>query len=302
MEPITFWREQEQRFRELSDPLRQLKAARSGESPAEMLTIWRENLALVNAKPGDHVDAINSLEQAIAQVSGWLERGEHIMRWNIVVHCPSSDAMMPVLKQRFLNEAALAAVAAEVVPRGTTFDVAVDAWLDFLATEYSPFYDRDARINDLAEASAVMCTTLATRAYTHRAPNRPDPRELSIPLQSSIRISNWPDLEIRVLSDHRVHARANGADEYLNYADFGFEDKRTGNPTKAWETLLLLAHGDGVLPIDRSVKGYVTQGKRIEEIRRVLRTRYGCAENPVPALDQAYRTSFKIVVSAAFDS
>jgi hypothetical protein len=115
---------------------------------------------------------------------------------------------------------------------------------------------------------------------------------------------NWSTIEIVFLSDHRVQITVtNGGTETLNYAEFGFSNRRNGKPTKAWEILRMLAERDGrlrELPGGRGNWSHVE--KRIQEIRKVLRRRYSTTNDPLPFVDGEYRASFGVRCGPSFDA
>jgi hypothetical protein len=114
----------------------------------------------------------------------------------------------------------------------------------------------------------------------------------------------WGEISIRFLSDERVQVFIPAATQTRNYAEMGFEDRRTGRPNKAWETLRQLAQEGGLLKVDRSPQGYPRQSKRVEEIRRVLRKHFGIPQNPLP-LDKTsghYRPQFDVHCAPSFET
>jgi hypothetical protein len=111
----------------------------------------------------------------------------------------------------------------------------------------------------------------------------------------------WQDIEIRFLSDDRVQIITNGNPESYNYAELGFEDRRRGTASLAWQTLLFLAHNDGEIDLD-SIRGRerAKVEKRVEEIRKKLRRHFLIDQDPVPFLRGiGYKTAFRIVWSRA---
>ena len=61
-------------------------------------------------------------------------------------------------------------------------------------------------------------------------------------------VSSLLPIEILFLSELRVQICRNGKRmETLNFAEFGFEDARSGNPDRAWETLVILAKERGII-------------------------------------------------------
>jgi hypothetical protein len=99
-------------------------------------------------------------------VGAWLVDGEYVSQW-MVSGGPGDERARGALQARFASEAALAAVAADLVAAGASPDAAVDEWLNLLKNTPSPYYGGESfrMIQHLVAASAVMCDELATRAY-----------------------------------------------------------------------------------------------------------------------------------------
>jgi hypothetical protein len=112
----------------------------------------------------------------------------------------------------------------------------------------------------------------------------------------------WEQIEISFLSDERVQIHIGKKHETLNYAEFGFGDLRTNNPTKAWETLRTLAQLRGVIK-DGSKAGvhWPKVEKRVQEIRRVLRKHFAISSDPLRFVENlGYRARFKISCGPSF--
>jgi hypothetical protein len=138
----------------------------------------------------------------------------------------------------------------------------------------------------------------------------PEPRKE----ENRTRQRRWEDLEIEFLSDHRIQVRDGDEAQIYNYAEFGFEDRRTGRPSKAWDTLQQLAQGRGRLSgsvglrvgarATASSNAWTKVEKRIQEIRKRLRSRYPCDGDPDPIPYRAgsgYVTRFNIRLAPSFD-
>jgi hypothetical protein len=106
----------------------------------------------------------------------------------------------------------------------------------------------------------------------------------------------WEDIEITFLSDERVQIRSGKSLETRNYAEFGFQDGRSQNPNRAWETLRRLAELRGT--IRDGTEGclpWTKVEKRVQEIRKVFREHFGISSDPVPFVEgTGYRARFKI--------
>jgi hypothetical protein len=116
--------------------------------------------------------------------------------------------------------------------------------------------------------------------------------------------ATWEEIEITFLSDHRVQIVAGDGRENANYNELGFEDARNGRPKAAWETLRMLAEGRGVLEYSGiQPKDLSNTEKRVQEIRAILRRKFGLVTDPVPNVkNTGYRTAFKIGVRPSFNS
>jgi len=123
-------------------------------------------------------------------------------------------------------------------------------------------------------------------------------------LSNAAGAANWEDIEISFLSDERVQIRNGANSETLNYAEFGFEDGRSGKPNRAWEALRVLAAGRGIIR-DAAKTGGKWPGveKRIQEIRKVLRKRFLISPDPIPFVEGiGYQALFKISCRPSFDT
>ena len=124
-------------------------------------------------------------------------------------------------------------------------------------------------------------------------------RECEVGANSQV-AATWSDVSIHFLSDERVQI-VKPTMGTMNYAEMGFEDRRTGKPTLAWSTFQELAQANGVLVVDRSQTGYETQQKRVEAIRRTLKNIFGLLDNPLPVIDDTYKAQFQITWAKAAD-
>ena len=92
--------------------------------------------------------------------------------------------------------------------------------------------------------------------------------------QASPPSQKWQDLEIVFLSDDRVQIyRKKKASETLNYAEFGFNNKKTGTPNMAWLALRRFAMREGIVRDGTEASDtWANFEKRVQEIR-------GCSGN-----------------------
>ena len=106
----------------------------------------------------------------------------------------------------------------------------------------------------------------------------------------------WEQIEITFLSDERVQIRSGKNIETRNYAEFGFQEGRSKNPNRAWETLRRLAELRGV--IRDGTEGrlpWPKVEKQVQEIRKVFREHFGISSDPVPFVEgTGYQARFKI--------
>lgn len=116
--------------------------------------------------------------------------------------------------------------------------------------------------------------------------------------------NTWDAIAIRFLSDERVQIRNGTTGQTLNYAEFGFEDKRNGKPTQAWALLRLLAEKDGLIrSAAEAAQPWPKVEKRIQEIRGVFRTHFRIAADPIPYIDgTGYRARFKITCRPSYNT
>jgi hypothetical protein len=114
--------------------------------------------------------------------------------------------------------------------------------------------------------------------------------------------TTWEEIEILFLSDERVQIRNGGNRETRNYAEFGFQDGRTGNPNQAWEALRALAEKNGVIQDVTAVnQPWPKVEKRIQEIRKVLREHFHISTDPIPFVEGVgYQACFKVGCSPSF--
>jgi hypothetical protein len=130
----------------------------------------------------------------------------------------------------------------------------------------------------------------------------------ALPLQSraSVAAITWNSIEIVFLSDHSVQIRNGTEAKPLNYAEFGFVDRRNGNPNRAWGMLRTLAKERGVIRDHRSSgQAWPEIEKRIQEIRKTLREYFDLSADttdPIPYVaGTGYQARFKIGCGPSFN-
>jgi hypothetical protein len=121
----------------------------------------------------------------------------------------------------------------------------------------------------------------------------------------------WEDIEISFLSDERVQITMGTETETRNYAEMGFASKKNGTPVLAWNTLRTMAQAGGVIRVaSGSSMKWGEVEKRMQEIRNVLRHRFGLTDDPLWYTKKTrrnpeefgYRTKFKLGCSPSYES
>lgn len=123
--------------------------------------------------------------------------------------------------------------------------------------------------------------------------------------QGSSHCKSWEEIKISFLSDQRIQITGPKWTQTLNYAEFGFNDHRTGKPTSAWKALLILAKNSG--PITEYSLGphmkWSNFEKRMGEIRRVFRKHFGLPDDPLPYVkNTGYKARFRISCGQSFET
>lgn len=118
------------------------------------------------------------------------------------------------------------------------------------------------------------------------------------------RSASWQAVHISFVSDNRVQVFNGIGSESYNYNELGFEDGRTGNPNQAWLMLRRLAESSGTISSAKQAGcEWPKVEKRIQEIRKVLRGRFGIAGDPIRYREgTGYEAAFKISLSRSFHS
>lgn len=115
--------------------------------------------------------------------------------------------------------------------------------------------------------------------------------------------TTWHDIEITFLSDERVEVKVGQQPvQTRNYAEMGFADGRTGNPNQAWGLLRAIAQANGLIPnTARESKDFIGMAKRLERMRRTLKSHFQIASDPLPSEPgRGYCCEFKIGCAPAF--
>ncbi len=175
-----------------------------------------------------------------------------------------------------------------------------------------------------AEARRELEEALARKNQDRKAlmppsPEAPQPEPEPPPLE-------WDkDVSIIFLSEERIQVKRGDAYSTLNYAEFGFEDKRNGKPDQAWVLLRAMAEDKGVLrkperrvpeavlkpAMDRDkelhralevqARQWAKTQKHVETIRKRLREHFQIPDaDPIPATAAGYQTAFQLDVSPSY--
>jgi hypothetical protein len=114
----------------------------------------------------------------------------------------------------------------------------------------------------------------------------------------------WASLEIRFLSDERVQLKVGLEVATCNYAELGFEDRRSGKPNLAWAVLRAVAQLDGQM--QRSPAGasaWSEVERRIQEIRKRLRHYFKLTDDPIPFVrEHGYCARVKITCADSYQT
>jgi hypothetical protein len=116
--------------------------------------------------------------------------------------------------------------------------------------------------------------------------------------------ATWDAIEIQFISDERLQIRSGTTTQTFNYEEFGLADSRNGKPNQAWVLLRTLAEKRGMIQnAAEAGQAWAKVEKRIQEIRRVLRARFGISADPIPFIDGAgYRANFKIGCRPSYET
>ena len=114
----------------------------------------------------------------------------------------------------------------------------------------------------------------------------------------------WEGIEITFLSDERVQIHIGKTHETRNYAEFGFQDNKSKNPNRAWETLRRLAELRGIIRDGtQACLPWPKLEKRVQEIRRVFRKHFSISSDPLPFIKgTGFHARFKISCGPSFRS
>jgi hypothetical protein len=126
----------------------------------------------------------------------------------------------------------------------------------------------------------------------------------AVTLDKGLSPKSWDAVEVWFLSDERVQIRAGALTESRNYAEWGFEDRRTHKPNLAWILLRTMAEQGGTIKNGASMGGdWSKVEKQIQAIRKVLRNHFRIPEDPIPYVPNVgYTALFKLGRHLSFDT
>jgi hypothetical protein len=159
----------------------------------------------------------------------------------------------------------------------------------------------------------------------HQSPGHSTANNADTPSENASAATSWDAIEISFLSDNRVQIVCSGKSiETLNYAEFGFADRRSKKPNSAWVTLRLLSVMKGVIPSGLDGPQFAKQRhgsqsivqlsqtkggkwpiieKRVQEIRKAFRAYFKIGGDPIPFVaGTGYEARFKISRAPSFDT
>jgi hypothetical protein len=120
---------------------------------------------------------------------------------------------------------------------------------------------------------------------------------------SQQKANGWPEIEITFVSDERVQISLGSHIKTLNYAEFGFADRRSGKPNQQWCLLRTLAQQGGIIRnLARDARQFVAFGKRVERLRDRLKKHFEVSTDPlVLKPESGYTCQFKINCARSFE-
>jgi hypothetical protein len=114
--------------------------------------------------------------------------------------------------------------------------------------------------------------------------------------------AEWEDIEISFLGYDTVRIQIGQAFRNRNYAELGFEDRRSEKPNRAWRVLMALAEPrSDTKCIGRTEMTWPQEERRFQEIRKVFRKYFGLDGDPLPYVrGSGYRVRFRIRCAESF--
>ena len=109
--------------------------------------------------------------------------------------------------------------------------------------------------------------------------------------------ATWKDVNIRFLSDHMIQVTVLGCSKAFNYAEAGFENRKTQNPNYAWNLLRQFAGQNGQMERPQGKRSDLTRmEKDVQAIRKRFKELFKIPDDPFLPYRQekCYQTIFKI--------
>ena len=109
--------------------------------------------------------------------------------------------------------------------------------------------------------------------------------------------ATWKDVNIRFLSEHMIQVSVLGRLKAFNYAEAGFENRKTQNPNYAWILLLQFAEQNGQMERPQGKRSDLTRTEKgVQAIRKHVQELFGIPDDPFLPYRQVkcYQTRFKI--------
>jgi hypothetical protein len=113
---------------------------------------------------------------------------------------------------------------------------------------------------------------------------------------------SWPEIDVAFTSEERVEVCSGGRQKTYNYHELGFVDRRNGKPNRAWIMLREMSGRGGTIPRPSPGKDKTIIQKRIEEIRKKMKTHFKIDDDPIPFNGNTYQASFKISRKPSYDT
>ena len=177
------------------------------------------------------------------------------------------------------------------------------AGLSFEVTAKSKLEPKPAESQEKSTVQIAPITSRQAQDVRLKSPKKPRILRPEAPLPiPPVADTEWKDIEISFLSDERVQIRIGRKLETRNYAEFGFQDQRTQNPSVAWKTLRDLAEHRGTIRTETEARiRWPKLEKRVQTIRRVFRKHFGISSDPIPFVESiGYKALFKIACGPSY--
>ncbi len=115
-------------------------------------------------------------------------------------------------------------------------------------------------------------------------------------------LTEWKSIRMSFFNEHSIEITTPARTIVRQFEDLGMADKRTSKPTRAWECLQHLAKCQGVISVPESwTPTWPKIEKRVQEIRKWLRTQFGIATDPIPFVKNVgYKARFQINLAASY--